>query len=638
MATPSRTTLHSKKPESLRAKRHLWHWAVVAGAAGAVYAFLAGPLVHLGYDALAMKHELRTISQQEKAKNWSAMVAEMPLLAAHLRDMEPSMARLDYLAVVPGIRGPFLALHHLVLAGGEGITAINAVLPTLNHVAPLFGFRTSTRKFTPQTMTGREKIQAVVKALPTIVPELTKVYPSLVQANNQFQQVNPQDLSILGRHTVHEVSEVKNLSNTIIKNLPGIQQEIPIIQKIVGIPKPQQYLLFFENSGELRPGGGFMTSYAFLPFNDGKMGKISPRDIYKLPNGHYFPPPNPMYAQAFGNTQSYMRDANTSPDIPISVSNIYQFYDTMTSMPPVDGMIFIDTWFVDRLIGDVGGLTLGAPYNVHIDESNANYEMEYLSEKAGFPGPERKAFIGVMLKELLDKVMHAHGSTLTSIIDTMGNSLNQKLVTLYFNNSAEERLVSKYNWGGVIPKQVPDHGTYLQVVDENIGGHKDNYYLHEAVDTTISTSSSGQAVATTKITWTNPAIYNDWTVVPYQAFIRVYAPMGSTLISMQGENEFLETDNNSIENKTWFGGHITMPVRMAKSDPPATYQMTVQYALPPGTNLHTWLIQKEPGVLSQAETINVGHVHYSFTLTRDTLLKLSGINHGPSKVQRSNWK
>jgi len=637
MAIPSRAASRAKKP-AMPSRPHWGRWALAGGAAVVVYAFLVGPVVHLGDNALAMKRELRAISHQEKAKDWSAMVAEMPSLSRHLQAMGPSMARLDYLNVIPGIRAPFMALHHLILAGGEGITAIDTVLPTLNHVAPLFGFRTTGSKVTPRTMNGREKIQAVIKALPRIVPELNRVYPTLSQANREFQLVNPSSLSLLGPHTVHEVSEIKNLSNIIIKNLPGIQQEIPVLQKILGIPTPQKYLLFFENSGELRPGGGFMTSYAFLPFRDGKMGKITPKDIYSLPNGHYFPPPNPMYAQAFGNTISYLRDANTSPDIPISASNIYQFYDSMTSMPPVNGMIFIDTWFVDRLIADVGGLTLAQPYNVHITEANANYEMEYLSERAGFPGPERKAFIGVMLKQLLAKVMHAHGSELTSIIGTVGNSLNQKLVTLYFNNTAEENFVAKYNWGGIIPPQVPHHGEYLQVVDENIGGHKDNYFLHEAIDTTVTKNPSGQKIATSKITWTNPAIYNDWTVVPYEAYIRVYAPMGSTLVSMTGENEYLQVESNPTENKTWFGGHITMPVRMAKSDPPATYTMTVTYALPAGTNLHTWLIQKEPGVLSQSETINVGHVHYSFNLTRDTLLTLRGISTGTAQVVRENWR
>ncbi len=609
----------------------------MVGSAVVIYAFLVGPLIHLGDNALAMKRDLRDLSHQEKAKDWSAMVTEMPILARHLRAMEPSMARLDYLMVIPGVRKPFVALHHLVEASGAGITAIDTVLPTLNHVAPLFGFRTTNTKVTPKTMNGREKVQAVVKALPKIVPELNRIYPALLKANHEFQLVNPQALSLLGPHTVHEVSNVKNLSNAIIRNLPGIQQEVPVIQRILGIPTPQKYLLFFENSGELRPGGGFMTAYAFLPFSDGKLGKITPRDIYDLPNGHYFPPPNPMFAQAFGNTLSYLRDANTSPDIPITVSNINQFYHSMTSMPPVDGMIFIDTWFVDRLIGDVGGLTLAAPYNVHITQANANYEMEYLSERAGFPGPERKAFIGVMLKILLAKVMQAHGSELTSIIGTLGSSLNQKLVTLYFNNPAEENFVAKYNWAGIIPKTVPHHGTYLQVVDENIGGHKDNYFLHEAVDTTVTKNASGQEEATTKITWTNPAVANGWTVVPYEAYIRVYAPMGSSLVSMTGENEYLATEPNPIENKTWFGGHITMPVRLSKSDPPATYQMTVTYILPPGTNLHTWLIQKEPGVLSQSETINVGRVHYAFNLTRDTLLTLDGISHGPSRVTRKNW-
>ena len=66
--------------------------------------------------------------------------------------------------------------------------------------------------------------------------------------------------------------------------------------------------------------------------------------------------------------------------------------------------------------------------------------------------------------------------------------------------------------------------------------------------------------------------------------------------------------------------------------------MTVTYQLPSAVNVHTWLIQKQPGVLSQSETLNVGHVHYSFNLTRDTVLRLSGLAQGPAKVVSHYWK
>lgn len=641
MAIPSRKNQakpRSKKPSRrLNPSRRRWYLAIAIAAV--VYWFLVGPLVHLALAARAAKRELHQIRQQEKAKNWAAMVADVPVLEKDLHAMRPSLHRLGYLRAVPGLSGPYQDVDHLVLAGDDMISAVDTILPTLNQVAPLFGFRSGPSSTPPAQMDGREKVQAVVKALPTIVPALNRIYPELKAGNNQLQQVNPAALGIAGPHVVSEVGQAKSLVGALIRNLPTMQREVPVIQEMLGIPTPQLYLLFFENSGELRAGGGFLTAYAFVPFTGGKMGKILPHDIYSMPLGHYHPPSNPMFYDAFGVRHLWLRDSNTSPDIPISVSNIYQFYDSMTTVPHVDGVIFLDTWFVDRLIGDVGGLTLPAPYNVKITQQNANYEMEYLSERAGFPGPERKAFLGVMLKELLDKVMHAHGGELASVLATIQGSLNQKLVTFYFNNPPEENFITRYNWGGMIPAQVPDNGNYLQVVDENIGAHKDNYWVRESVNTTVTQNAQGQYVATTQISWVNPAVLNNWTVVPYNAYIRVYAPMGSTLVSMTGENEpwFNQTYNNSVENKTWFGGHITMPARTSLKEPPATHSMTVVYNLPSGVNLHHWLIQKQPGVLYQNETINVGQVHYHFTLTRDTLLTLTGIHHGSPHVSAKPW-
>ncbi len=618
-----------------------WRWGILGLVATAIgYWFLAVPVVGLRADACVFERNLAALKYDVRGKHWSGMVGELAKMSRDLRAMRPSMNQLHYLAWIPGIRGSYASSWHLYLAANEALRAVDVVLPALKRIAPVFGFRASSR-IAPVAMTGQQKIQAVVTALPTIMPALRQAYPRLEMANRQLAQVDPAELRGLGPQLNRAVRRLKAVSNTVVQHLPAIEREIPIVAQVLGIPAPTRYLLFFQNSGELRPAGGFMTAYAYLALHDGRLGAIHAHDIYAMPNSRYHPPAPPLFADAFGLDRSYLRDANTSPDIPLTVAHIQRFYAAMRNVPPVQGMIFIDTWFVDRLIAEVGGINLPPPYDLRITPQNANLDMEYLSEKAGFSGAQRKAFLGLMLRELVGRALRARGRAFLQLVKTVRQALNQKLIILYFNAPQAERLAAHYDWAGTIPARIPRQGNYLQVVDENLGGHKDNYFIHEAVRTTVVQNRAGRDIATTVITWTNPALADGgWLVVPYKAFIRVYAPMGSQYLGMQGENGFLTPGvNNRIEHKTWFGGHITIPdVRQSLRQPPVTYHMTVRYALPAGVNLHTWLIQKQPGVPSQAESIRVGRVHYAFTLTRDTLLQLRGIRGGKIRVTRQNWR
>ncbi len=636
VAMPLRRT----RPHAGRAAFRRWRWGIIGVVAAATgYWFVAAPVLGLGVDARALARDLAALRSGARAKNWPRLVRELSRASSELQATRSKMNRIEYFGVIPGLRGPYDSLRHLSLAANEAAVALNAVLPTLGRIAPVFGFH-SAAGMTPIAMTGRQKVQTVVRALPTIVPALTRVYPLLAAANRQLSQVDPAQLGVLGPQAVGEVRRIKAVSNTVIQNLPGIRREVPVIEHVLGIPTRKRYLLFFQNSGELRPAGGFMTAYAYLSLKGGTFGKINAHDIYAMPNSRYHPPAPRLFADAFGIDQSYLRDANTSPDIPLTVANIQRFYAAMRNAPAVQGMIFIDSWFVDRLIADVGGINLPAPYDLRITPGNANFDMEYLSEKAGFSGAQRKAFLGLMLRELVNRAWQARGQQLAKLVKTLRQSLNQKLITLYFNNPQAERLAGYYDWAGTIPARIPRHGNYLQVVDENLGGHKDNYFIHEAIRTTVVPKRSGRAVAATTITWTNPALADGgWLVAPYKAFIRVYAPMGSRYLGMHGENAFLTPGvNNRVEHKTWFGGHIAIPtVRESLRQPPVSHQLTVSYALPAGVNLHTWLIQKQPGVLSQAESLHIGRVSYALTLTRDTLLHIRGIRRGKIKVSRQNW-
>ncbi len=590
------------KRTTVRVKNYLKMARVGAGVLifGVLWFFGIGPVFGIGMSVWALDHELKAM--QGHGHFLPRLTAALPNVTANVDRLDEALTRLGYWGDIPYLGAVYRAGLGVVTAGRDEVQALGIVLPQL-------------------TVSGDEgTVQTVAENLSRLEPGLIKATPELRAANHAFSIVHPQDLGIFGANLVNEVATLQHLSHDFSKNLPTIESALPTIQALLGMPSQQRYWLVFENSGELRPTGGFMTAYGDMPIHDGKLGKIMTHNIYGLYLGTtYRPPAPPMFTAAFGVQHWHMEDANTSPDVPITVHNIYRFYDSIPTAPkPLNGVAFITTWFVDRLIADFGGISLGAPYNVNITAANANYEMEYLSEKdKEIPNDKRKAFIGVMLHDLMHRLFHESPAELLRVAGTVDTALNQKLLLLYFNNPHAEALVNRYDWGGEIPTTFD--GNYLEEVDENLGGHKDNYYLQEAVSSTVVRDGS-QYEETVEIHWTNPGLYNDWTVVPYQAYVRVYVPPNASLVGVNGEDAYFSDYENPTENKNVFGGEFKMGVRKHASDPPATWTMKITYLLPGSTNVDRYLIQKEPGVVSQLETVDVLGHRVQFKLTHDTVL------------------
>ncbi len=566
----------------------------------AVWFFVVDPVARGITAAVRLDRDLHAIHRSGHLL--TKLNGEMPSIQQNVTTIDQSLLRLGYWTVVPGVGGTYRAVLGVANAGRDEVSVLTRLMPVASQDP------------------GSSAVETLAENLPRLGPALMNEAGELRAANRVLARVHPAALGVFGANAVNEVATMQHLSANFIKNLPTIQRALPILQQLLGIPTPKRYWLVFENSGELRPTGGFMTAYGDLPIKDGKLGKIMTHDIYGLYLGTTYRPPAPaMFTAAFGVRHWHIEDANTSPDVPLTVANIYRFYQSIPTAPkPLNGVVFVTTWFVDRLIGDVGGIQLGAPYDVDITQNNANYEMEYLSEKdKAIASSKRKAFIGVMLHDLMHRVFHSAPAEILRVAGTVDTALNQKLLLVYFNDSQAEALINRYDWGGVIPPHVG--GNYLEEVDENLGGHKDNYYLREAVSSTIVRDGSHYE-ETVDIRWTNPALYNGWTVVPYQAYVRVYVPPTATLVGVEGEDAYFTDYYNATENKRVFGGEFTMGVRHKPSSPPATWTMQISYLLPGDTNVDRYLIQKQPGVVSQLETVDVEGHRDVFRLTHDTIL------------------
>lgn len=581
------------------------------------------PVLGLGWGAYSARAEAKSLKIDYHTGNFLQLASTLQKLGGTLGAMHTEALLLGWLDVLPIVRGYYLNGMDLLSAGHAELDVFGQVLPPVLQAAD-------------SKLPSVQKAQQVSDAVAQAGTLMTQLKPELEAANRSVQHLNAARMPGFLSDRGLSVSALRAVSSTVIQMLPAMTGRNPILASLLGLPDPVRYLLIFQNSGELRATGGFMTAYAYVPFADGKLGKVYSQNIQTLDTQVTYQPPPPLIVGAYlPVTYWHLRDANTSmegpgapiPDVPEAVGNIYRFYDSIPNVPSINGVVFIDTWFVDDLIGDVGGLSVPTlrGKTVHLTEQNANYEMEMMAEGEALPPNLRKLFIGTMMKELMHEVLHGHLSELLKVAGTVSEGLAHEHVMLYFNNHAAEKLVAQHDWGGIIPAHV--NGDFVEVVDENLLGHKDNYWMHEWYDVNITTEDK-QNVETVTIHWREPAIVVNappYLVVPYHSWVTVFAPVGSNLISMTGTaaggdgagggiNSYIQETTDPTLNKVEFGAHMDLPGRTSTSQPPSTGTVVVKFSLPSSVNIHRILVQKQPGLRGESVTVTVNGVSQHFIL------------------------
>ncbi len=572
---------------------------------------VGGPSLLVGSSALVVVWQAVAARQAVAVHNVAEVHRDLSVAVPALSALNLGMHGLFWLTDVPGVGPTYRAAVDL----GQFSASAAVIARSATGVLPAHVSASSTLG----------AVSALVSRLPQVTASIARHQSQLHTMAAMLRQVPQHGVwtplaQPLATWTPRLLAGLGGLEQI----LPTWQRALPALMRALGFPHTQHYLVFLQNNGEMRATGGFMTAYAVVTINHGVVAPIHEHGIYSLSSAIRYRPPAPgPIAYEFALKHWHLRDANTSPDVPTTVQTIYKFWNSIPHHPQINGVLFVDVWVMDRLIGDVGRINLVTPYHHAVfTEKNANVTMEYLAELAPYPHPGlQKQFLGVLAHDLLSRIVHGSPHLKLQVLQSLKTSLARKWILLYFNNPLEEQWVSRFGWGGQVIRHT--HGAnYLQVVDENLGGHKDNFFIQEHVTTQIEQAAPHDYIQVTTVTLVNPALYNGWLVVPYSGLVRLYVPRGAQLMSLEGSAGFSQNHVNPTLNKSVFGGFIVMGARRSLKDPPATGSLTVAYRLPFHTLPRRFILQEQPGSLAVPVTITVGAYHRLVVLRQDTTILL----------------
>ncbi len=342
----------------------------------------------------------------------------------------------------------------------------------------------------------------------------------------------------------------------------------------------KNYLVLLLNNNELRPGGGFIGSFAKVSFSGGKLKKLAVNDTYAIDGqltGHVEPPKE--IKQILGQKDFFLRDSNWEPDFPTSARQAEWFYNKETG-EQVSGVVALDISAVADFLRVVGPVELADYNNEKITSDNLFEQAITHAEVGFFPGSQaKKSFLTSLTQGLLNQLFFLPNQNWPGIVSSLGGSIDERHVSVYLDDPTLFSYLVSQDWAGLMPRpsalpsdQLQD---FLAPVEANLGANKANYYLDRSLSLATTVGKDGEIKQTLRIAYINRSPSDTFPAGIYKNAMRVYVPIGSTLQSASWGEKDLTPD---ITNFTDYGRlGLDFYLELA---PKEQKTLTVTYQLP----------------------------------------------------------
>lgn len=331
------------------------------------------------------------------------------------------------------------------------------------------------------------------------------------------------EITSLPASLTKKLDDIVNFSSATIESWP----------EIFGFKGERKYLILLQNNMELRPGGGFIGSFALATLNKGKLNTFKIYDVYDADGqlkGHIEPP---FAVRRYLNSPNwFLRDSNYDIDFSKSAQASAVFLLSELKQP-VDGVIALDLSSVKNLLEAIGDVKV-VDYNETVNSNNLFKVTQEKVETNFFPGStQKKNFLKSLYSSIEKKLTEDKTISYLNILQSFVASISEKHVIFAFNKANTEALFSVNGWGGTLFDDRKSTSNFINdfmgINEANFGANKVNYYISRSINLNVSVKDNGSIENTLKISFKNNASKNLAAKGLYKNYLRLILPSGSVL-------------------------------------------------------------------------------------------------------------
>lgn len=543
-------------------------------------------------------------------------LADYNRLEASLVDLSRSLgtvqSRTEYLERFSGVNGDVEA-YFTLLDASQQLT--NAGRDMLSGLEPTIFFLVEGQA--DQTVvTQLSSGQRIVELLTLGRGRFLRAENGLTAAGNLLDQI---DVNAVSADTLLQVEEIQTFHQTLTEINRILIESPDILADALGFTEEKAYLVLAQNSDELRPAGGYISTWGWLTVRNGRVTdfeysalradspmppppSVDINEVYPIPS-YWFNFDNPVYAAW---------DQNWHADFPTTAEMATWFYNNGDNPhTPVDGVIAINLVGFEYILRGLGSVTV-PDYGVTVNPGNFR-DIVYDIRAFG-AGPEpHKDFVAEVYGAIFEnwQSLNRNANISGDVLGQTLQALQEKHVMLYIPDEETTQAIELLGWSGA---QTPatDHD-YLMVVDTNLGNKSNRsvirYWTHD-----VQIREDGSLQNRTTITYDYPASVaaldpavdeNFHGPLRYGNLLQVFTPLGSVPLRTQEADDTIRSfEVVDVENHTNFIAAFNVDF-----DDVAIVQL--EYETPQlvedfgAYKRYRLLLQKQPGTIREQVTAQI---------------------------------
>ncbi|MBI5928553.1 MAG: DUF4012 domain-containing protein [Chloroflexi bacterium] len=386
-----------------------------------------------------------------------------------------------------------------------------------------------------------------------------------------------------------------------------------LLSVALGLNDTQSYLVLAQNSDEIRPSGGYISTYGWMTVRNARVVNYDYSPTTETsPN----PPPASMASELdipswwiqYGQPIYEAWDASWYADFPATAKMAAWYYDNGNNpQSPVDGVIAIDMVGFEYLVEALGSVVV-PEYNEVVTAEDFR-DVIYRIRAEGEGSLPHKQFLVALYKQIINDWQKAPAEKKDDLLGAQLRALREKHIMLYFGDESLNNAVEILNWAGQV-----DAGTendYLLVADANVGANKSGRSIHRQITYDVEIKSDGTLNSRVTIAYDysaavaelDPAVrpehYRD---IDYYNTLQVITPAGSTLVDSSDMLNIVHTVNQ-LENTTF--------VTLTKIPYDTAERLQFSYSTPALVEIfgsyrrYRLHIQKQPGIVNDLVSVQV---------------------------------
>lgn len=394
--------------------------------------------------------------------------------------------------------------------------------------------------------------------------------------------------------------------NTLLLDSPNL------LETALGINDTQTYLVLSQNSDELRPSGGYISTYGWLTVRGGRVIDYSySATTATSPN----PPPAefadeidiPDWWIQYQNPVFAAWDGSWYADFPSTAEMAAWYYNAgRNPKSPVDGVIGIDMIGFEYILAGLGSITV--PDYGDTVTADTFREAVYRIRAEDQGDDAHKRFLAALYQQILADWQTVDREQSAELRGTVLRALQENHIMIYFADDELNEALGVWDWTG--SQKPATEYDYLMVADANLGNKSNRSVARQLTyDVEIQTDGSLQCRTAVSYDYSAQAAEADPAVAPahysdidYHNIMQVFVPANSLLV---------ETNNLRVEPEIVTTETHTSFVALVQVNYNSSERFQFSYSTPVLVDSfgpyrrYTLLIQKQPGMVGEPVNVQI---------------------------------